>query len=91
MLTLAIGGCTIAELQHRMTQAEYHDWARFYALYPFDDFHRFYRPAALVAQAMSGGDIQQRLNWLQPDVANLGLNDADMNTLKTFGFTGRAG
>lgn len=74
-----------------MTQAEYHDWARFYALYPFDDFHRFYRPAALVAQAMGGGDIQPRLQWLQPDPASAGMNDADMTTLKAFGFTGKAG
>jgi hypothetical protein len=67
-------------------------WIEFYKLYPFDDYHRFYRPAALVASAIgSGTDIQTRLNWLQPDKSTFGLNDADMNTLKAFGYKGKAG
>ena len=69
-----------------MTQPEFLAWVEFYKLYPFDDFHRFYRPAALVAGSFGGGDMQQRLEWLQPDPAAADLTLADMNTLKAFGF-----
>lgn len=86
MLTLAIGGCTITELQARMSQAEFHDWMRFYSLYPFDDMNRFHRPAALICQSIAGGDLQARLNWLQPDPGTFGMNDADMTTLRAFGY-----
>jgi hypothetical protein len=91
VLALALGGRTIQELQACMTQAEFHSWSRFYALYPFDDYHRFHRPAALIAQSMAGGEIQDRLNWLQPDPSTNGLTDADMTTLKAFGFTRKGG
>lgn len=74
-----------------MTQAEFQSWIEFYKSYPFDDFHRFYRPAALVAGSLGGGDLQQRLNWLQPDPSTAGMNDADMNTMKAFGFRGKVG
>lgn len=70
-----------------MTQDEYLSWVRFYAAFPFDDFHRFHRPAALIAQSSAGGDMQYKLDWLQPDPANAGMGDADMNTLRAFGFT----
>lgn len=69
-----------------MSQAEYHEWARFYSIFPFDDFHRFHRPAALISQSIGGGDIQARLNWLQPEPGTFGLNDADIETMKAFGF-----
>jgi hypothetical protein len=51
-----------------MTQAEFMRWAEFYRAQPFDDFHRFHRPAALVAGSFGGGDMQARLDWLQPPV-----------------------
>jgi hypothetical protein len=41
-------------------------WREFYRLYPFDDLHRFHRPAALVSMSLGGGDLQPRLDWLQP-------------------------
>lgn len=71
-----------------MTQSEYLRWIEFYRLYPFDDFHRLYRPAALVASAF-GGELQPRLDWLQPDPRSRDMSDADMSTLRAFGFTGK--
>lgn len=57
----------------------------FYQDYPFDDKHRYYRPAALVSVSMSGGEVQKKLDWLQPPSIE---NTADYNTLKAFGLTG---
>lgn len=91
MLALALGGRSIAEWQATVTAAEFASWIEFYRLYPFDDFHRFHRPSALVARSMGGGEIQPLLDWLQPDRSTEGMSDADMNTLKAFGFTGKAG
>ena len=54
-------------------------------MYPFDDLHRFHRPAALVAGAFGGGDMKARLNWLHPDPAEAGWSDADIRTFAAFG------
>lgn len=70
-----------------MSNREFLAWHDFYKAQPFDDFHRFHRPAALVAQTIGGGDMQARLNWLQPDPAMAGMTDADAQTLAAFGFT----
>lgn len=48
-----------------MTNAEFESWIEFYRRWPFDDRHRFHRPAALVA-ATNGGKVEQYLEWLQP-------------------------
>lgn len=77
----------MGELRQRMTQAEYEAWLEFYRMYPFDDFHRFHRPAALVSMSLGGGDMQPRLDWLQPDPGTLGLSDADLSTMRALGFT----
>jgi hypothetical protein len=69
-----------------MTQAEFEGWKEFYVRYPFDDFHRFHRPAALVAQSLGGGEVRAMLDWLQPDRASESMSDADMNTMRAFGF-----
>ena len=50
-----------------MTQAEFVAWREFYKQQPFDDFHRFHRPAALVSVSLGGGDVQARLDWLAPE------------------------
>ena len=68
-----------------MSQAEYHRWVDFYRSQPFDDFHRYHRPAALVSVSLAGGDIKERLEWLQPDDVPDGLNDADVRTIKALG------
>ena len=69
-----------------MTQSEFNDWIEFYRNFPFDDFHRFHRPAALIAHSMSGGDMRQKLEWLQPDPIPDGLNAADIVTIRAMGF-----
>lgn len=71
-----------------MTAQEFRSWVAFYELYPFDDFHRFHRPAAMVASSLGGGDIEKRLEWLQPTPAAVGdenLSAADIATLRAFG------
>ena len=71
-----------------MSQREFTGWMDFYRAHPFDDLHRFHRPAALIAQSMAGGDIAPRLNWLAPqppDPALEGFDEADRNTLAAFG------
>ena len=69
-----------------MSRDEFLAWVEFYKLYPFDDFHRYHRPAALVAAASGGGSVLERLEWLQPEPRIPGYSDADLNTLKAFGF-----
>jgi hypothetical protein len=50
-----------------MTLPEFLSWAEFYEAYPFDDFNRFHRPAALVASAANPNrEIRASLDWLQP-------------------------
>lgn len=68
MLALALGGRTVAEWKAAMTDDEFDDWCEYYRRWPFDDFHRYHRPAALQAQ-MSGGlkNTEDLLAWLQPD------------------------
>jgi hypothetical protein len=73
-----------------MTQPEFLSWMEFYRLYPFDDFHRIHRPAALVAASMSG-DLQARLDWLQPDPREADMTEADVATLRAFGYKGKGG
>lgn len=48
-----------------MSAAEFESWKAFYRLFPFDDLHRFHRPAAMVAAAW-GGKYQERLDFLAP-------------------------
>lgn len=90
MLALAIGGRTIGELQQSMTHAEFRSWAAFYRQHPFDDLHRYHRPAALVAVSLGGGRIDDKLQFLAPDPVPQQYSSADMNTLKAFGIKPRA-
>jgi len=71
-----------------MAQPEFLTWMEFYKLHPFDDFHRIHRPAALVAHSMRGGEIDPLLEFLEPDrrPALAGLTEADMTTLRAFGY-----
>lgn len=78
MLALALGGRTVSELQQSMTLAEFNAWREFYVRWPFDDFSRFHRPAALVSVSLSGGDVTERLEWLQPTAPDKTGADADI-------------
>lgn len=60
-----IGGRTVAEAMDRMKPREFEAWKAFYVLYPFDDLHRYHRPAAMVAAAW-GGKFADRLEFLSP-------------------------
>lgn len=78
-----------------MSIPEFNAWMDFHALFPFDDFHRFHRPAALIATA---GVVREERNealsnaveWLQPDSRTAHMSDADKNTLKAFGYVPQA-
>jgi hypothetical protein len=74
----------VGELQASMSQAEFIQWIEFYKLTPFDDYHRFQRPAVLVAASM-GADMKQAIAWLQPEPEFEGYSDADINTFKALG------
>ena len=76
----------MTELQNTMPQAEFIAWVQFYKLYPFDDFHRFHRPAALVSASMSG-DVKSKLEWLAPEPVPEGYSQAELNSFKAFGIT----
>jgi len=68
-----------------MTQKEFESWINFYSMHPFDDFHRFHRPAALISRSFSGADIADLLEWLQPQPKDETYSDADLNTFKALG------
>jgi hypothetical protein len=69
-----------------MTRTEFLAWVAFYELHPFDDFHRFYRPAAMTAAALGGASIAERLEWLQPTPPPPGnYSTADLSALKVLG------
>lgn len=70
-----------------MTQREFDAWVDFYRQYPFDDLHRFHRPAALVSSSM-GGRLQERLDWLAPqpiDPLLESFDDAARRTITALG------
>jgi hypothetical protein len=86
VLALALGK-TVGELQRTMTQREFRDWISFYRSHPFDDLHRYHRPAALVAQIMGGGEVQDKIDWLHPPTWQEELSSADVQTLRALGIT----
>lgn len=69
-----------------MPQSELQSWVNFYRLYPFDDMHRFYRPAAIIAHA-SGIKLESAIEWMQPDTDFSGFSESDKNTFKALGIT----
>ncbi|EJO27466.1 hypothetical protein QWC_31701 [Achromobacter marplatensis] len=69
-----------------MKQVEFERWRHFYERFPFDAMHLHYRPAAMIAQAMSSGELSDKLDWLsRPLVSD--STDADVRTMKAFGFS----
>jgi len=87
VLALALGGRSVQEWRATMSRSEFMSWAAFYKLHPFDDLHRYHRPAAMVASAMGGGSISDRLEWLhpQPKPHAAEHTSADVATLRAFG------
>lgn len=76
---------TIGQMRASMTPREFESWAAFYKLFPFDDRHRYHRPAAMVAASM-GGKYDDRIAFLSPDpeVAD-GFSKVDMSVLNALG------
>lgn len=48
-MTLAIGGCTVAELQSRMTANEFQEWKAFYLVEPFGNTREDQRAGVIAA------------------------------------------
>ena len=80
-------GKTVTELRDTMPLGEFNAWLTFHSQYPIDDYHIYHRPAALIAQCMAGGKIEDKLEWLQPSVKKESSNydAAFVNTFKAFG------
>lgn len=71
-----------------MSQVEFERWFDFYQMHPFDDLHRFHRPAALISRSMTGANVEDLLEWLQPKIADENdseYSDADIATFKALG------
>lgn len=70
-----------------MTHAEFRSWQLYYEEAPFDDHHRYHRPAILVSSSMSGGDLQKKMDFLIPPKrdSHSDYSEADLKTLETFG------
>lgn len=65
-----------------MAPAELASWREFYIQFPFDDLHRYHRPAALISASFGEGEmmprIQSRLRWLAPEREPEVIPDSDM-------------
>lgn len=72
-----------------MTQVEFESWREFYRQAPFDDFHRFHRPAALVATAtvtkQRDKAIEESLAWLQPEANTSGWSEGELRSFRAHG------
>lgn len=72
-----------------MSQAEFERWFDFYQMHPFDDLHRFHRPAALIARSMTGAEIEDMIQWLHPkykeESEDSEYTEADLKTFKALG------
>ena len=71
-----------------MSHAEFQRWFDFYKKNPFDDMHRYHRPAAMIARSMAGGEIAPMLEWLQPDYSvkqDSEYSEEDLQTFKALG------
>jgi len=77
----------VGELQATMSYNEFLSWQEYFAEAPFDDHHRYHRPAVLISQSMVGGDIKEKFDFLEPPqrAKSEGLEDFDLQTLNAFG------
>lgn len=78
----------------QLPQAELDDWREYYRLYPFDDHHRYHRPAALIASNVGGimssnydmnAALRSNLEFLSPEPLVSTTSDADITTMRTLG------
>lgn len=67
-----------------MSQVEFVRWVEFYKMHPFDDYHRIYRPSAMLA-SVHGANTQEVLDWLQPRPELEGFSESDIRTFRALG------
>lgn len=67
-----------------MSEIEFQTWIEFYKDFPFDDVHRYYKPAAMVA-AVHNRNFEDNMDFLQPVQIPDGMTTADYSVLKTLG------
>lgn len=72
-------GQTVGQLKKTMTNKEYLDWVAYYKTYPFDDFHRFHRPTALIVSRGKQDQLEEALKYL--DVNSVIPGEIDMEQL----------
>lgn len=73
-----------------MSTPEFLAWVEFHKLYPLDDYNRVFKPfAMLAAQQSKDGQLRPFLDLLAPDPRNVGLSQADINSLRAFGFNAK--
>lgn len=74
-----------------MSQKEFASWVEFYKLYPFDDLHRFHRPAVAVVGSL-GGKVaaDATMKWLAPEPVDPTLSEVDAEVFKAFGYSPNA-
>ena len=72
-----------------MTRREFLSWIEVYRRWPFDDLHRYHRPAALIAHSVAGEPTDKLIEYLQPKPtpAHDTLSDVDTRLLKQFGIS----
>lgn len=78
-------GKTVGELKSTMSHPEFMRWAEFYKDFPFDDFHRYHRPAAIGAVGSVNMKFEDILDWLQKPQTPEGMTDVDMSVIKALG------
>lgn len=75
-----------------MSRQEFLAWVEYHRAFPFDDLHRYHRPAALISHAAAGGtttdQLRARLGWLSPEPEGPAqtYTEADLATFAAFGF-----
>lgn len=86
-MALALGQ-TVGQLKQTLTNKEYLDWVAYYKSYPFDDFHRFHRPAALLVSRGKNEQLDAALKFLDinsvlPGEINMDeMSEADMSIIQ---------
>lgn len=73
-----------------MSTPEFLTWIEFHKLYPLDDYHRLFKPAAMLAAVHTkDGKLQPFIDMLSPDPRNAGLSEADLNSMRAFGVSSK--
>lgn len=67
-----------------MGQPEFDAWCEFYTEHPFDDYHRYQKPAALVAWSNGGVTLQTAMDYLAPP-GDDGNTEADRSLFEAAG------